>query len=186
MIKLETKRIIIRDHITDDIKSHHKLLSDDEIMYYLEDIKTSSFEESKKNLLDSINYASNPTREFVFLKMVEKNTNEHIGEIGYTVTYSKNNLKNAHLGYFTYPTFWNQGYVTEAVKELIRFAFEEDNVKRITTGCLAENIGSEYVMKKCGLKKTNETLVSHNKKMKSRVEYSVLKSEWQSRHLSTE
>jgi len=39
MIKLETKRLIIRDPIIDDLESHHELLSNDKVMYYLKDIK---------------------------------------------------------------------------------------------------------------------------------------------------
>lgn len=35
---------------------------------------------------------------------------------------------------------------TEALKKVIEYAFTTDNVYRITTGCLAENIGSERVM----------------------------------------
>ncbi len=50
MIKLETKRLIIRDPIIDDLESHHELLSNDKVMYYLQDIKTNSLEESKENL----------------------------------------------------------------------------------------------------------------------------------------
>ena len=41
--------------------------------------------------------------------------------------------------------------MSEAVQKVIEFAFTQDNVYRVTTGCLSENIGSERVMQKNGL-----------------------------------
>lgn len=60
-------------------------------------------------------------------------------------------LKTVHLGYFTYPKFWGNGYVTEALHKVLEYAFTQNDVYRVTTGCLAENIGSERVMQKNGL-----------------------------------
>ncbi len=181
MIKLETKRLIIRDPIIDDLESHHELLSNDKVMYYLQDIKTNSLEESEENLLSSIKDSESEQRKYYFFKIIEKNTLTHIGDIGYTVTDSTPIGKFVHLGYFSYDKFWGNGYVTEAMKEVIRFAFEENNVYRITTGCLLENIGSERVMKKCGFTKEAEHIDYewHDGKAKTRVEYRLLKSEWE-------
>lgn len=180
MIKLKTKRIIIRDHVIEDLQSHHQLLSDDEVMYYLQDIQTKSFDESKKNLVTSIEESNSEKRTLVFLRMVDKQTGRHIGEIGYTVNDVTSNGKFVHLGYFTHKSFWNKGYVSEALNEIIRFAFEDDNVCTISTGCLAENIGSEKVMQKCGFIKVagHSELENHEGEFKLRVKYSLLKSKW--------
>ncbi len=48
MIKLETKRLIIRDPIIDDLESHHELLSNDKVMYYLKDIKLIPWKNQRK------------------------------------------------------------------------------------------------------------------------------------------
>ena len=50
MICLTTKRLIIRDHVPEDLATHHQLLSDPQVMHYLPDIATDSFEASKINL----------------------------------------------------------------------------------------------------------------------------------------
>lgn len=88
--------------------------------------------------------------------------------------------KIVHAGYFTYPKFWNNGYVTEAFYKVLEFAFLEDNVYRVTTGCLAENAGSERVMQKCGLIKEAEHVdwEWHDGRMKTRLEYRLLRREW--------
>ena len=61
-----------------------------------------------------------------------------------------------HLGYFILAKYWNNGFTTEALKRVVEFAFEENNVYRISTGCVKENIGSEKVMLKNGFIKEAE------------------------------
>ena len=55
---------------------------------------------------------------------------------------------------------------------------------RVTTGCLAENIGSERVMQKNGMMKEAERpdYEWHDGRMKTRLEYRLLKNEWMERN----
>lgn len=179
-IKLETKRLIIRDHTIEDLHSHHLIFSDERVMYYLQDIKTKTLADSKSNLLSSIEEIGLESRKKYFLKIESKDLKDHIGEIGYTVTDFTPLGKLVHLGYFIFEKHWGHGYVTEALKEIMRFAFEENEVFRITTGCIKENIGSERVMINCGMTKEGEYKQCewHDGKMKDRVSYRLLKSEW--------
>lgn len=103
------------------------------------------------------------------------------GSVGYTVVDNTPIGKIVHAGYFIYPEFWNKGYVTEAFKKVLEFAFTQNDVYRVTTGCLSENIGSEKVMQKCGLIKEAEHIDYewHDGKMKTRLEYRMLRNEWQ-------
>jgi Acetyltransferases, including N-acetylases of ribosomal proteins len=179
-ITLKTERLIIRDHIIEDLPTHHELLSNDIAMYYLKDLKTHSVEESRDNLQDSIDEINYKNRTKYFFRIELKNTFEHIGEIGYTVKEITPVGKLVGLGYFTNSMFWNNGYVSEAVKAIFRFAFEDNDVFRISTGCIRDNIGSERVMQKCGMIKEAEYKMYtwHDGKMKDRVEYRLLKNEW--------
>jgi len=180
MIELFTDRLIIRDLVISDLENHHKLLSDKNIMYYLQDILTKNIEESKVNLNNTINDQNSKERKYYFFVIENKDTKEFIGEIGYTI---KNNTpygKLVDMGYFIQKNHWNKGYTTEALKRVIEFAFEENNVYRIYTGCLKENIYSEKVMLKCGFIKEAEfkEYVFHDDKLKDRVAYRMLKNEW--------
>ena len=93
-----------------------------------------------------------------------------------------------HLGYFTYPGLWGCGYTSEALKKVLEYAFTVDNVYRVTTGCLAENVGSERVMQKNGMIKEAEHLDYewHDGKMKTRLEYRLLKNEWENGYIKSE
>lgn len=46
---------------------------------------------------------------------------------------------------------WNRGYATEALKAVIRFAFEEMDIARIQVDHMSENGGSGAVMRKAGM-----------------------------------
>ena len=180
MIRLKTKRLIIRDPLPTDINDYHRLLSDPKTMYYLQDIMTSTMEESHKNLETTIAEAQNPNRTKYFLAIEHGETGTFIGSIGYTVTRTTPLGKFVGVGYFVLPEHQGHGYVTEALHEVIRFAFEDDNVFRIETGCMAENKASERVMQKCGFIKEAETKQSswHDGQMKDRLWYRLLKDEW--------
>ena len=180
MIQLQTKRLIIRDPLPKDINDWHRLLSDSKTMYYLPDIMTRSIDESRQNLNVAIDEAQNPNRTKYFFAIENGETGAFIGTVGYTVTKTTPLGKFAGAGYFILPEYHDQGYMTEALLEVIRFAFEKDGVYRINTGCLAENRASERVMQKCGLIKEAEykSYTWHDERMKDRVEYRLLKDEW--------
>jgi ribosomal-protein-alanine N-acetyltransferase len=180
MIQLKTKRLIIRDPLLTDMDDWHRLLSDSKTMYYLPDILTSTLEESRKNLELAIEEAKSTSREKYFLAIEHERTGNFVGSVGYTVTETTPLGKFVGAGYFILPEYHGQGFMTEALKEVIRFAFAADDVFRISTGCLKENRASERVMQKCGMIKEAElkSFTWHDGQMKDRVEYRLLKEEW--------
>jgi ribosomal-protein-alanine N-acetyltransferase len=180
MIYLRTKRLIIRDPQLSDIDAWHRLLSDANTMCYLQDIMTYSVEESRQNLEIAVSETSSVNRPKYFFAIECKETGSFIGTTGYTVTKTTPLGKSVGMGYFILPEYHNQGFMTEAVNEVIRFAFEEDNVYRIELGCLTENRASERVMQKCGFIKEAErkSYTWHDGRIKDRVEYRLLKDEW--------
>lgn len=178
-ITLETARLRIRDHVPEDLPTHHALLSDPAAMRFLEDIRTHSMEESQANLEHAIRQIGAQPRTDYFLRMELRDTGGHVGEIGYDVTGELPEGRVAHIGYFIRPCFWGKGYTSEALRELLRFAFEEERIARADTGCLKENPASERVMQKCGLKYRADTSEWHEGRKKPRVEYSLLREEWE-------
>lgn len=154
---------------------------DAETMYYLQDIQLHSVEEARRDFAEVLSDMKSPERKFYFCHMELNDTHEQVGSIGYTVGADTPVGKLVHLGYFTYPRHWGNGYTSEALKKVLEYAFTQDNVYRVTTGCLAENKGSERVMQKNGLIKEAEHIDYewHDCKMKTRLEYRLLKHEWE-------
>jgi ribosomal-protein-alanine N-acetyltransferase len=58
----------------------------------------------------------------------------------------------AELGYWCGATHRNQGMVTEAAREVIRFGFEELGLHKIAVGCVADNQASRRVIEKLGFR----------------------------------
>lgn len=180
MIYLETDRLTLRDYKETDFDEYCKLKMDSQTMFFLQDIQLHSIKEGVEDFKRVLEDMASATRQFYFLHMELKDTHEQIGSIGYTVTANTPIGKIVHLGYFTYPKFWGKGYTSEALKKVLEFGFKENDVYRVTTGCLADNKGSERVMQKNGLIKEAEHIDNewHDGKMKTRLEYRLLKKEW--------
>ena len=180
MIHLNTNRLLIRDPLPTDINGWHQLLSDETAMYYLPDILTHSLIESRENLETAINESKSTNRTKYFFTIEHSETGAFVGSVGYTVTETSPLGKFVGAGYFILPKYSGWGYMTEALSEVIRFAFEDNSVYRISTGCLTENRASEKVMQKCGLIKEAEhkSYTWHDGRLKDRVEYRLLKDEW--------
>ena len=181
MIALETDRLILRDYTAEDFAAYFRLMTDDRTMYWLQDLRPASEAEARSRFGDILADLKRTERTFVFLHMELKDGREQVGSIGYTVTARTPVGKLVHLGYFTYPRFWGHGLTTEALRTVLRYAFEADGVYRVTTGCLAENRASERVMRKCGLIREAEHVdwEWHDGRMKTRLEYRMLRSEWE-------
>lgn len=77
-----------------------------------------------------------------------KDTGKMIGTIelhSYTANFK------AELGYTISPYYWGNGYAYEASREVVRFGFDELNLKRIECCSFTDNLQSERVCEKLGL-----------------------------------
>ena len=180
MVHLQTSRLVIRDHILEDLDVYFTLFSDKKSMYYLPKSYLKTIDEAKKQLDMTISEIEREDRQRYFFCIKDRENDSYIGEIGYSVIENTPLGKSVGIGYFLLPEYWSKGYATEALHEVIRFAFKEDNVFRIEAGCMKENRGSEKVMIKCGMIKEADfkNCTWHDGQMKDRISYRLLKSEW--------
>ena len=82
--------------------------------------------------------------------IVQSKIGKLIGTIGYHALSIQN--RYGEVGYALSKDFWNQGYMTEAFREVIKFGFEHMKLNRVEATCKLLNTASEKVMQKCGLK----------------------------------
>jgi RimJ/RimL family protein N-acetyltransferase len=91
--------------------------------------------------------------------------------------------ERAELGYWIGKPFWNRGYATEAVREILRFAFEDLELHRVQATFLPANPASGKVLIKAGL--TREGRLRHYVKKWGKFEdlelYSLLADEYRAR-----
>lgn len=81
--------------------------------------------------------------------IVLKKSNKMIGTCGFTRIDEDN--KTIEIGYVINPTYWGNGYATEAVNAILEFAFTELDINRVEARFMAGNDASLTVMKKVGM-----------------------------------
>lgn len=180
MIIIETERLLIRDNIKSDLYDLYELTTNNIDMRYMKSTKIDSLREAKENLKKSIKESKKKCRKKYFFAITDKKQKYYIGAIGYTVeVINEKKEKVVELGYFIKNKYWNKGYVTEAGKAVIDFAFNKDNVIKIEASCLKINKASEKVMIKLGMKKEGELRNHqyHEAEWKDRVLYGLLKED---------
>ena len=61
------------------------------------------------------------------------------------------------IGYTVDPAHAGRGYATEAVRGLLRIAFEELGVRRVIAQCFADNVASWRLMERVGMRREQHT-----------------------------
>jgi ribosomal-protein-alanine N-acetyltransferase len=78
------------------------------------------------------------------------------------------------IGWISNKAYWNNGYMTEAVREIIKYAFHKLNIAKIMSTCTDKNRASCRVMEKCGMTKIKEEKNYKSIKQGIEVEYDKL------------
>jgi len=110
--------------------------------------------------------------------IVYKENNKFIGTCGYVLWVPVHSL--AEIAIALSGEYWGKGLMTEAVKEVIKYGFEKMNLNRIYARCFMENIGSQKVLEKVGMK--FEGILREQMFIKSKFSdmkiYSILRKEY--------
>ncbi|MBE1877551.1 GNAT family N-acetyltransferase [Myceligenerans pegani] len=90
----------------------------------------------------------------------------------------------AELGWALDPALGGKGLATEAVRELIRIAFDELGLRRVTAGAFADNERSTRVMERVGMRREAYNIKeSFHRDLGwlDGIEYALLAEEWRTR-----
>ena len=110
---------------------------------------------------NAINYINSKIRNYLdysFSIKLESNPKETIGEINLSLRdyYSK----KYWIGYWLGEPFWGKHIMTEAIKAILKFAFDHLKVEIIESGVFSGNPASVALLKKFKFRLTNKTLQS--------------------------
>ena len=148
-VTLETERLILRRFTLDDAEfMFNNWANDTEVTKYLTWPAHSDVSVSKSIINSWLELYQKP--EHYSWAIVLKETGEPIGSIG--AVEQREDTSMVHIGYCIGQKWWNKGYTSEALAELIRFFFDEAGVSRIESRHDPRNPNSGRVMTKCGLK----------------------------------
>lgn len=148
-LTINSERLILRSILETDIDNVHLLHSLAEVDKFNTLGIPESIEETKLLIDNWITENNKETiQRFTFATEL-KTDNQFIGIIGINIGKAK--YKNAEVWFKFDPNFWNKGYATEALREILNFGFNNLNLHRIEAGCAVENIGSIKVLEKVGM-----------------------------------
>ena len=145
---IETERLILRKISMNDVKDIHTYASNPEVSKYV-------FWDYHRSLSATEDYVSFINELYENGKIAPwgieyKKDGKLIGTVDFVSWQPQH--KTAEIGYALSREYWGKGIATEATKELINFGFNKMDLVRIQAKCLVENVGSEKVMEKAGMK----------------------------------
>jgi ribosomal-protein-alanine N-acetyltransferase len=174
--ELKTERLILRKFSFEDA---------DDVFEYSSDPKVNSFMpwEVHKSIDETIEFFNKSEQLFKTSDCIDwgielKNERKIIGGISIREWNDQNMC--ADVGYVLSKKYWGKGYTTEALKEVIKFGFENLNANRIEAHCDEDNIASYKVMEKAGMKYegTLRRKVLVKNKFVNMKFYSILRTEY--------
>ena len=145
---IETERLVLRRFkYTDDDSMLRNWIADEKIQtMYAEPVYSTKAE--VRELLDKY-IGSYEKDDYYRWAVIEKSSNECIGQIAYFLVDSKNHF--AEIEYCIGADYQCRGYATEAAKAVIEYGFERINLHKVQICTKTINAPSKRVIEKCGL-----------------------------------
>jgi RimJ/RimL family protein N-acetyltransferase len=145
---IEGKRVYLREvRISDVGERYYTWLNDREISQFLE---TRFFPQSEISIREYVESMLG-SRESVFLAVIRKGADEHIGNIKLgPINWIHRSAEVALV--LGDKSRWRQGYGSEAIGLIVDYAFNKLNLHSLSAGIYANNVGSVNAFLKAGFK----------------------------------
>ena len=153
---LETDRLILRELKIADAPAFFEMDCNPNVHKYLWNKPTQKIEETIE-IIEFVReqYVKNNIGRFA---MILKETNEFIGWAGLKFnTEIVNNKTNFYdIGYRLDEKFWGKGFATEATFAWLDYGFNVMKIKIIEASAHTNNVASNKILKKIGMKMTEQ------------------------------
>ncbi len=146
---IEGKGIYLREVRPEDVNdNYYHWMNDDDITCYTE----SRFYPYSKEQLHAYVAALDGMADSVFLAIIEKSSERHIGNIKLgTINWIH---RRADIGILIGDKHcWGKGYASEAIDLLSEYAFSKLNLHKVWAGCYIDNIASIKAFEKAGFER---------------------------------
>ena len=147
-VTIETPRLILRQaRIEDAEPMFRNWANDSDVTKYLTWPPHGNVEVTKQLLVSWVE--SYEKDDYYQWMIVLKDTNEPIGSI---MASTVGRAQSAHIGYCIGKAWWHQGIMSEALKAVMDYLFDEVGFHRVESMHDPNNPNSGKVMAKCGMK----------------------------------
>jgi ribosomal-protein-alanine N-acetyltransferase len=148
---LTTSRLVLRPFQEDDAGPLHTILGEVDFLRYFPNPAPPPVDRVEKYISQQLQHWDDHGhgRWAVEMKGAE-------GLIGWSGLQYLPDTDEIEIGYILAKPFWNQGLTTEAAFEALRFAFEDLRLDEIVAIIHPENLASQRVAEKLGLRFTRQ------------------------------
>lgn len=176
MKRLETQRLILRDFSMDDLQDFYTYCTNPDVGIHAGWKPHQSIEESREILQDMIQKGQ-------VWAICEKQSNRVIGSLGLHGDKRRDLAPDdcLMLGYVLAKPYWGKGLMSEAVREALRYAYEERNLQMVTVYHFAYNHRSQRVIQKMGFVyegTLRRAFVRYDGEVFDECCYSMTRDEW--------
>ena len=170
-----SQRLGFRNWKNEDLVPMSELNADEEVMEFFP--QTYNLEATKEFI--RIMQKNFDEDGFCFYAVDKLADNKFIGFIGlHKVNFDADFTPTQEIGWRLSRSAWNFGYATEGAKRCLEYGFEQLNFNEIYSFTPLQNIRSENVMKKIGMKKEGEfdhPMLEKDSWLKSHLLYKIEK-----------
>ncbi|MCC8360329.1 GNAT family N-acetyltransferase [Salinimicrobium sediminilitoris] len=148
----ETERLILRPTTTEDAAFIYELLNTPKWLQFIGDRNITSVEEAEQYIIDKML----PQLERLGFSnncVIRKEDGAKIGTCG---LYDREGVEGLDIGFAFLPQYENKGYGFEAASRIMKFALEELEVRTVAGITSRENLASQKLLKKLGMKFSGE------------------------------
>ncbi|GGP64714.1 GNAT family N-acetyltransferase [Saccharothrix coeruleofusca] len=173
---IRTERLLLRPFTPADHAALHSWQSRPDVVRYLYG-GPRTHEQTAESLALKCSVTW-PSEEGQHLALALQRGDEVIGET--VLKWHSREHRQGEIGYILHPDHHGRGYATEASRAMLRLAFENLGLHRVTASCDARNEASWRVMERLGMRR--EAHFRHNEWFKGgwgdEMIYAMLEDEW--------
>lgn len=149
--RLETERLILRMLTYDDIETVLPHFSNEELARYVDTYPAKTIEDVKgiidwgKGLFEH--------KMGTLWGIFSRDGGNFLGSVNYVARQDNNFTKTVHraeIGYDMSPQYWGKGYMSEALRSVIPYIFDNTAIDRIEATIQPENTRSHNVVSRLG------------------------------------
>jgi len=145
---LETKKLLLRRLVMDDLNDLFRLYSDPEIRKFFPE-GVLNYEDTKDELEWFLNgHPKHP--ELGLWATIHKESGNFIGRCG-LLPWTIEGQDEVEIAYLLDKAYWKQGLGTEAAQAILQYGFEKLNLSRLICMIDPENVASQRVAERIGM-----------------------------------
>jgi ribosomal-protein-alanine N-acetyltransferase len=167
--QLQTDRLILRNIENTDADLIHKLHSDEIVNAFVGRDNSSTLQKAKEYILKMQNLIEQ--NKCIYWVICLKESNDLIGSVCLWNFDPENEI--VEIGYEMLTEFQGKGIMSEAIKKVIAYAFEEIQAKIITAFPSSDNINSLAMLKKMNFEFEDKKYNNTHEKVKNLITYTL-------------